>query len=205
MHELYGPIGIIYVHMLYLHIFYLRACIQACLEKGGISANRRLEAYYCYIELLRRFKQYSKANEIIMQTDIANNNTLNQYGVIIYISCSICGKEVSGHMPSISYCQKCKVNISNCIICCEPVRGLYRWCAVCSHGGHVECTKLWYNKHVVCPSGCGHECNLSMMGGNGWDGGGCGCGGVSEVCLPTTSIMTPKSARPSRRIGSLTQ
>lgn len=134
--------------------------LNRCLEKGNITKNRRIEAYYSYIELLHRFKQFTYANEIIIQTDIANIPALSQSGVLIHLSCSICNKELPENTNS-PWCQKCKRFVGSCAICHEPVRGLYRWCAVCGHGGHMNCTSKWFcdNKKIKCPTGCGHECN----------------------------------------------
>ena len=133
--------------------------LEQCLNHANILPNRRVEAYYSYIELLRRFQHYALANEIIMQTDIANNSILSQYGVLIYLSCSHCGRELQDHM-NMPWCSKCCRNVGSCCICNEPVRGLYRWCAVCSHGGHINCIKKWFSifDYITCPSGCGHEC-----------------------------------------------
>lgn len=135
-----------------------KVLLERCLESAKIPSTRRLEAYYSYIELLRRFQQFSKVNEIIMQTDIANSEVLNQRGVLIHISCSICGKELPDQI-STPWCQKCRRTVGLCVVCNEPVRGLIRWCAVCGHGGHTDCTRVWFSRCNTCPSGCGHDCN----------------------------------------------
>lgn len=132
---------------------FLDKCIQ-----GTVLNSRRLEAYVSYVELLRRFQQYSRANEIIRQSD--NNAMLNQYGVMMHISCSNCGRELPDGI-NMPWCQKCCRSVGSCVICNEPVRGLFRWCAICSHGGHTDCTRKWFidSNYATCPSGCGHECN----------------------------------------------
>lgn len=145
-----------------------KALLDRCLESAKIPSTRRLEAYYSYIELLRRFQQFSKVNEIIMQTDIANSEVLNQRGVLIHISCSICGKELPDRI-STPWCQKCRRTVGLCVVCNEPVRGLMRWCAVCGHGGHVDCMRVWYSRCGACPSGCGHDCNALAQYGSSLD------------------------------------
>jgi hypothetical protein len=43
---------------------------------------------------------------------------------------------------------------------------MYVWCPGCGHGGHLEHALLWFGgadeKPVreVCPTGCGHKCNM---------------------------------------------
>lgn len=44
-----------------------------------------------------------------------------------------------------------------------PVRGLYVWCPVCSHGGHLEHLADWFAHEDVCPTGCSHRCSLNLV------------------------------------------
>jgi len=39
-----------------------------------------------------------------------------------------------------------------------PCRGIYSFCGVCFHGGHIDHIKSWFNHHDECPYGCGHRC-----------------------------------------------
>lgn len=96
----------------------------------------------------------------------------------------------TGSIPSARrICQNCRRRIGLCFLCHEPVKGLYTWCSGCGkflwmdisrkttiyfsfslvlpgHGGHVECAIQWFGsisgekKREVCPTGCGHRCNL---------------------------------------------
>lgn len=38
------------------------------------------------------------------------------------------------------------------------VKGLFVWCQVCGHGGHLKHIRDWHKMETRCPAGCGHEC-----------------------------------------------
>ena len=68
------------------------------------------------------------------------------------------------------FCKKCKKVPAICSVCNRPVKGLYAWCRVCLHGGHLFHFNEWFQKKssktgekIRCPTGsCGHECDLSL-------------------------------------------
>lgn len=39
-----------------------------------------------------------------------------------------------------------------------PCRGIFSFCGVCFHGGHIDHIRTWFNSHNECPYGCGHRC-----------------------------------------------
>jgi hypothetical protein len=39
-----------------------------------------------------------------------------------------------------------------------PCRGLFSFCGVCFHGGHLDHIEIWFKSHEECPYGCGHRC-----------------------------------------------
>ncbi len=39
-----------------------------------------------------------------------------------------------------------------------PCRGLFSFCGVCFHGGHIDHIETWFKTHDECPYGCGHRC-----------------------------------------------
>ena len=39
-----------------------------------------------------------------------------------------------------------------------PCRGIFSFCGVCFHGGHIDHIRTWFNTHDECPCGCGHRC-----------------------------------------------
>lgn len=47
--------------------------------------------------------------------------------------------------------------------CCSffsriPCRGIFSFCGVCFHGGHIDHIRSWFKTHDECPYGCGHRC-----------------------------------------------
>ena len=47
--------------------------------------------------------------------------------------------------------------------CCSffsriPCRGIFSFCGVCFHGGHIDHIRSWFKTHDECPFGCGHRC-----------------------------------------------
>ena len=40
----------------------------------------------------------------------------------------------------------------------NSVRGMFVWCQVCGHGGHLQHIQEWLKAHTQCPTGCGHNC-----------------------------------------------
>lgn len=40
----------------------------------------------------------------------------------------------------------------------SSVKGLFVWCQVCGHGGHLQHMQDWLKKNRKCPAGCGHDC-----------------------------------------------
>jgi hypothetical protein len=59
----------------------------------------------------------------------------------------------------------CQESFSRDACCCSqlPVRGLYVWCPVCAHGGHLDHLTEWFARETVCPTGCSHHCSLSLV------------------------------------------
>ncbi|KAJ1606094.1 WD40 repeat-containing protein [Cryptosporidium canis] len=55
-------------------------------------------------------------------------------------------------------CTKCRASKNICVVCGEPVVGLWTGCPSCRHGGHIKHMKAWFLSNSVCPSGCGHQC-----------------------------------------------
>jgi len=134
---------------------------------ANIGELRVREGYVAYLEMLNRLELFSCANAIIVKSKDAHISRLSQQGVIIRSACAICGKElnpenVASHSSS-SWCQKCKRCTGLCVLCQQPVRGMFHWCPVCGHGGHISCTTAWFENNVFCPSGCGHKCVIKCI------------------------------------------
>ena len=147
---------------------------EQCLD--SVSVSRLQEGYLAYIgihflctlvlsliylDLLRRFKLFTTSTSLLKNSEDAYLSRMSKSDVMIYTSCSDCGKEIPETL-STPWCSKCH-KTPLCILCAKPVRGLLHWCPVCSHGGHVDCMKLWYSRSDTCATGCGHNCISAVM------------------------------------------
>ena len=68
--------------------------------------------------------------------------------------CDDCNEEVI-NSPR---CPKCNTYLFRCAISDVPVRGVFTFCHICGHGGHLHHMTKWFENHKVCPTGCGCEC-----------------------------------------------
>ena len=150
---------------------------EKCLE--SVSISRLQEGYLAYIgifymkyfaasrlicmyvDLLSRFKLYEISTSLLKNSEDAYLSRLSKSDVMIYTSCSDCGKEIPEGL-SAPWCSKCR-KTPLCSLCAKPVRGLLHWCPICSHGGHVACMKLWFSRNDTCATGCGHSCIPTHM------------------------------------------
>lgn len=95
----------------------------------------------------------------------------------IHEACPRCGKPLEssanssndGMTSARQVCKNCRRRVAMCFICHEPVTGMFVWCPGCGHGGHLEHALQWFGGlngkgvRTVCPTGCGHKCNLVQM------------------------------------------
>lgn len=121
-----------------------------------ISTMQRREVYLAYFELLGQMRLFSCVNSIIKDSDEEYISRVSRHGVSMHTACAKCGKELPDGIP---WCKKCNGCAAMCSLCHRPVRGLMHWCPVCGHGGHIECSRLWFKYNSTCPSGCGHDCS----------------------------------------------
>ena len=84
----------------------------------------------------------------------------------IHESCPTCSKPLQVSEKS---CRSCRQKIGLCFLCHETVKGVFVWCPGCGHGGHLEHALEWFGGNngdklrELCPTGCGHRCNLIQM------------------------------------------
>ncbi|DAZ96278.1 TPA: hypothetical protein N0F65_008311, partial [Lagenidium giganteum] len=124
-----------------------------------------------YIDLLHQLQIYSTANELISNCNDTSIRQMNMKSTSVYFNCASCSKpfesQISPNNPSghgsAAICANCNNVATRCSICHLPVRGLYVWCPVCSHGGHLEHMKDWFKQESVCPTGCSHRCSLNFV------------------------------------------
>ena len=130
------------------------------------------EWYLTYIDLLQQMCLFTQAASLIRNCNDPVINALNQQSTTINESCPKCGKPLlggttvqddAGTSPQLSsqrLCRNCRDRIGLCFLCHEPVKGIFVWCAGCGHGGHMAHALEWFGENEVCPTGCGHKCNL---------------------------------------------
>ncbi|XP_041367417.1 GATOR complex protein WDR24-like [Gigantopelta aegis] len=114
--------------------------------------------FMSYIDLLGRFKLWTKANEVIKLSSLPQVYMLNQQSTVIHTACSRCNRPMhrAGWL-----CDRCKVVLNLCSICHLPVKGLFAWCQGCCHGGHLKHIEKWLTQSRCCPAGCGHLCEYT--------------------------------------------
>lgn len=137
-----------------------------------VSMELIREWYLSYIDLLQQMCLFTQAANLIGSCRDPVIAALNQQSTTIHESCPRCGKPLPGaaavqdsagtdcHLMSQRVCKSCRGRIGHCSICHGPVKGIFVWCPGCGHGGHLECLLDWFSMNEVCPTGCGHKCNL---------------------------------------------
>ncbi|CAF3620544.1 unnamed protein product [Rotaria sp. Silwood1] len=116
-----------------------------------------------YIELLQKMRLFVKAKQVTKHCienegiPLSYNSTEFEGSIIFTVQApilkrfSIIPSSTSKNPPSI-------VKEFMCSICRIPCRGLFSFCGVCSHGGHIDHIQTWFKLHDECPYGCGHRC-----------------------------------------------
>mmetsp|Transcript_19354 Transcript_19354/g.27361 ORF Transcript_19354/g.27361 Transcript_19354/m.27361 type:complete len:142 (-) Transcript_19354:437-862(-) len=112
---------------------------------------------------------FTHASNLIRLCNDPFIGNLNKQSTTIHESCPHCGKPVHSDGKVAKYrraCKSCRRRVGLCFLCHEPVNGVFVWCPGCGHGGHLDHALQWFGgmsgKGVreVCPTGCGHKCNL---------------------------------------------
>ncbi|KAG0223515.1 WD repeat-containing protein 24 [Mortierella sp. GBA43] len=135
-------------------------------EKDVPEFNRSQQWFGSYIDLLSRFKLWSIATAVSQACKDPDIHTMNQESTTIHTSCSSCLKNILTRAPTSSgfwACDRCQKILSSCSICHKTVRGIFTWCAQCSHGFHLQHAQEWFSQSAECPTGCGHQCFPEML------------------------------------------
>ncbi len=82
-------------------------------------------------------------------------------GLGVTCSCPNCNSEIES--STTSFCQHCKDFAFRCSICDNAVRGLFTFCEICKHGGHLNHIVDWFSNKTLCPTGCGCLCTFSTQ------------------------------------------
>ncbi|EDW11288.1 GATOR complex protein Wdr59 [Drosophila mojavensis] len=125
------------------------------------------DAYAC--SLIRRskmplFDQFKRAYadvlfgwQLLSKRALILKHTLHTpaptQGVEFVTECSGCAKP-----KRTPKCEPCKRPVLFCILCSLPVRGAANACLSCGHGGHMQHMMQWFERHIVCATGCGCNC-----------------------------------------------
>jgi len=136
------------------------------------TEQQRKEWAWWYVELLRQLELSMQANELCKDHDDDLIASMNLDTTSHYVSCARCKKPitVSEKENEAAWCTtpKCRgplaASVSSCVLCRQPVKGMYTVCPGCGHGGHLGHMTSWFAKQDTCPSGCGHICNFSTFG-----------------------------------------
>eukprot|EP01102_Stenamoeba_stenopodia_P018933 TRINITY_DN7028_c0_g1_i1.p1 TRINITY_DN7028_c0_g1~~TRINITY_DN7028_c0_g1_i1.p1 ORF type:complete len:798 (-),score=135.63 TRINITY_DN7028_c0_g1_i1:38-2431(-) len=138
----------------------IQTCVTICLVLGGrinFERTQIVQWFSAYIDILHRFQLWVTANEVISKCDAMK--IMNQQSTTYYSGCPFCLKPLLGPNP-VWACENCKKITSSCVICHQPVKGVFVWCQGCGHGGHANHISQWFSKEKRCPSGCGHICTI---------------------------------------------
>ncbi|KAG0326552.1 WD repeat-containing protein 24, partial [Podila horticola] len=135
-------------------------------EKNLPEFPRSQQWFGSYIDLLSRFKLWSIATAVSQACKDPSIHSMNQDSTTIHTSCSHCMKPILTRAPTSSgfwACDRCHNVLSSCSICHKTVRGIFTWCAQCSHGFHLQHAQEWFSQSAECPTGCGHQCFPEML------------------------------------------
>ncbi|KAF9203163.1 WD repeat-containing protein 24 [Haplosporangium sp. Z 27] len=128
--------------------------------------SRSQQWFASYIDLLSRFKLWSIATAVSQACKDPGIHSMNQDSTTIHTSCSMCMKPILTRAPSSTgfwACDRCRKVLSSCSVCHKTVRGIFTWCAQCSHGFHLQHAQEWFSQSAECPTGCGHQCFPEML------------------------------------------
>ncbi|OQS04840.1 hypothetical protein THRCLA_02957 [Thraustotheca clavata] len=115
---------------------------------------------FARIDLLHQLQLYTVANYLVKNCPDTAIRQMNMKATTIYTSCSKCSKPIESIaikkqaiVPGAQYpfCT-CRA-VTTCSICERPASGLFVWCPVCAHGGHLSHMEEWFATQQVCPTG----------------------------------------------------
>jgi hypothetical protein len=107
-------------------------------------------------ELNKHFQRKYEQNELKFMP--INDVKEEGYDLGVALSCPTCHNGVDSRT---NYCQSCRDFAFRCSICDIAVRGIFTFCDICHHGGHLRHMVNWFTKNSSCPTGCGCQCIFS--------------------------------------------
>ncbi|RIA93440.1 hypothetical protein C1645_722688 [Glomus cerebriforme] len=145
-----------------------RRPVRVNLLDDKIETNvRHDQLRLAYAELLYHWGLIEARAELLkfmkfVKTTVGSPLGERQDPLEIDIHCFQCGSE----LRSTRECSTCfiqRVGIK-CSICSRTVRGLSNFCMICSHGGHTNHIREWFEENNECPAGCGCHCKIHNGG-----------------------------------------
>jgi hypothetical protein len=107
-------------------------------------------------ELNKHFQRKYEQNELKFMP--INDVKEEGYDLGVALSCPTCHNDVDSRT---NYCQSCRDFAFRCSICDIAVRGIFTFCDICHHGGHLRHMVNWFTNNSSCPTGCGCQCIFS--------------------------------------------
>uniref|UniRef100_A0A0N5AZS2 WD_REPEATS_REGION domain-containing protein n=1 Tax=Syphacia muris TaxID=451379 RepID=A0A0N5AZS2_9BILA len=98
-----------------------------------------------YIEMLYRWRIYTKATELMKFSESAPR----AHPLYVSYGNTASGRECGRNVQELPF---------YCAVCHVVVKGLLTTCAACKHGGHIEHLALWFQDNTFCPTGCKCQC-----------------------------------------------
>ncbi|CAM4811443.1 unnamed protein product [Rotaria magnacalcarata] len=136
-------------------------------KRSELFNGAHLQWLVVYIELLQKMRLFIKAKQVTKHC-IENEGIPLSYnptefdGTLLFTFQAPTLKRAppipSPTVPSNNKNFPPPVKEFMCSICRIPCRGLFSFCGVCSHGGHIGHIQIWFKMHDECPYGCGHRC-----------------------------------------------
>ena len=107
-------------------------------------------------ELNKHLQRKYEQSDFRLQS--AQEGKVEPFDLGVTVSCPKCEKDVDSRT---NYCRSCRDFAFRCSICDTAVRGLFTFCEICKHGGHLRHMVSWFSKNSFCPTGCGCQCRFS--------------------------------------------
>ena len=130
--------------------------------KDYINTCLPIKQWECaYIDLLHRCHEWYLANELIKTSEMLSIRSRNQESTLFLANCSKCHTPIQSNIGDNAsiFCKQCFSRFRTCGLCHKLIKGIYTWCHVCGHGGHIHCVNEWFKHETQCFCGCGHSCH----------------------------------------------
>ena len=142
-----------------------------CIEKENLSLNYHATEYDGAIIFTAQAPTFKRLPAIASPTSSSTNKNMSP--ILKEFVCTIWYVNPKFPPENISLLHFSRI----------PCRGLFSFCGVCFHGGHIDHIEQWFRTHDECPYGCGHRC-IERDGQNSR-------GGITQRLMRTSSSTVP--------------